>query len=96
MVRFLDNGTVEIVHPHGMLLRATPEGNVADDRLRIAEEEVPRDGVVVTRQFRLARTGGGETVLWIGRRKEAGQGEGSSGLRFDSALPPAAQPAPPQ
>lgn len=96
MVRFLDNGTVEIVHPHGMLLRATPQGNVADDRLRIAEEEVPRDGVVVTRQFRLARTGGGETVLWIGRRKEAGQGEGSSGLRFDSALPPAAQPTPPQ
>jgi hypothetical protein len=63
---------------------------VAGDRLRIEEEEVPRDGVVVTRRFRLARTSGGETVLWIGRRKEAGQGEGSSGLRFDSALPPAA------
>jgi hypothetical protein len=97
MVRFLDNGEIEIVHPHGMLLRATPEGDVANDRLRIAEEEVPRDGVVVTRRFRLARTSGGETVLWIGRRKEAGQGEGSSGLRFDSALPPAAtEPAPPQ
>ena len=24
----------------------------------------------------------------IGRRKEAGQGEGSSGLKFDTALPP--------
>ena len=70
-------------------------GDVADDRLRIAEEEVPRDGVVVTRRFRLARTRGGGTVLWIGRRKEAGQGEGSSGLRFDSALPPAGTEAAP-
>jgi hypothetical protein len=97
MVRFLDNGKIEIVHPHGVLLRATPDGDVANDRLRIAEEEVPRDGVVVTRRFRLARTSGGGTVLWIGRRKEAGQGEGSSGLRFDSALPPAAtEAAPPQ
>lgn len=97
MVRFLDNGTIEIVHPHGVLLRATTEGDVAADRLRIAEEEVPRDGVVVTRRFRLARTSGGDTVLWIGRRKEAGRGEGSSGLRFDTALPPAAtEPAPPE
>ena len=66
-----------------------PRGDVADDRLRIAEEEVPRDGVVVTRSFQLARTSDGGTVLWIGRRKQAGQGEGSSGLRFDTALPPA-------
>ena len=26
MVRFLDDGSVEIVHPHGVLLRATPDG----------------------------------------------------------------------
>ena len=89
MVRFLENGTVEVVHPHGVLLRAAAAGNVADDRLRIAEEEVPRDGIVVTRRFQLARTSDGGTVLWIGRRKQAGQGEGSSGLRFDTALPPA-------
>jgi hypothetical protein len=88
MVRFLDDGTIQIVHPHGVLLRATPGGDVADDRLRVAEEEVPRDGIVLTRRFLLARTPGGGTVLWIGRRKQAGQGEGSSGLKFDTALPP--------
>lgn len=89
MVRFLGGGgRVEVVHPHGVLLRSAPEGDVADDRLRIAEEEVPRDGVVVTRRYQLARTTGGGTVLWVGRRKEAGQGEGSSGLKFDTALPP--------
>jgi hypothetical protein len=95
MVRFLAEDLAEIVHPLGVLLRSTPTGDVAEDRLRIAEEEVPRDGVVVTRRFQLARTSGGETVLWIGRRKEAGQGEGSSGLRFDSALPPAVVEAAP-
>ncbi|MET0999597.1 MAG: hypothetical protein ABWX73_12840 [Marmoricola sp.] len=88
MVRFLPGGATEIVHPHGLILRADPEGDVADDRLRVAEEEVPRDGIVVTRRFQLARTPGGGTVLWVGRRKQAGQGEGSSGLKFDTALPP--------
>ncbi|MCW2848208.1 MAG: uncharacterized protein JWR90_2182 [Marmoricola sp.] len=88
MVRFLPGGTVEVVHPHGVLLRTSPEGDVAADRLRIAEQEVPRDGVVLTRRYQLARTTDGGTVLWIGRRKEAGQGEGSSGLKFDTALPP--------
>jgi hypothetical protein len=88
MVRFLTDGSVEVVHPHGVLLRSTPTGDVTVDRLRIAEQEVPRDGVVLTRRYQLARTTDGGTVLWIGRRKEAGQGEGSSGLKFDTALPP--------
>jgi hypothetical protein len=90
MVRFLDDGTVEVAHPHGALLREDPTGDVAGDRLRIAEEEVPRDGIVVNRRFQLARTPDGRTVLWVGRRKEPGRGEGSSGLKYDTALPPAA------
>lgn len=89
MVRFLPDATIEVVHPDGVLLRVAPGGDLATDRLRVAEEEVPRDGVVVTRRYQLARTTGGGTVLWVGRRKEAGQGEGSSGLKFDTALPPA-------
>lgn len=80
--------TADVVHPRGVLLRADPTGDVATDRLRIAEEEVPRDGVVVTRRLQLARTAGGGSVLWIGRRKQPGQGEGSSGLTFDLASPP--------
>lgn len=91
MVHFGEDATItdaDIVHPRGVLLRADPSGDVAADRLRIAEEEVPRDGIVVTRRYQLARTAGGGTVLWVGRRKQAGQGEGSSGLRFDIAVPP--------
>ncbi|MFF7026269.1 hypothetical protein ACFY97_35355 [Streptomyces klenkii] len=88
MVRFLDDHTVEVAHPRGVLLREHPDGDVAADRLRIAEEEVPREGVVITRRYRLARSPGGGTVLWIARSKQIGQGEGSSGLKYDTALPP--------
>ena len=88
LIRFLDDGTVELTHPRGELLRTTTTGDVAADLLRIAEEEVPREGIVVRRSFQLARTVGGGTVVWVGRSKDVGTGEGFSGLRFDTALPP--------
>ena len=53
------------------------------DRLELFEEEVPREGVRVTRSYQYTRWFDGSTHLWIGRRKEVGRGEGSSGLRFD-------------
>lgn len=88
LIRFRVDGSAEFMHPRGLLLRADPTAPVVSDRLRVAEEEVPRDGLVVTRSFQLARTEDGRTVLWIGRRKRVGRGEGQSGLRFDTALPP--------
>lgn len=88
MLRFAADGTPELVNPMGTVLLSDPAADPATDRLRIAEEEVPREGVVVTRAFQLARTVGGGTVLWLGRRVRTGQGEGASGLRFDTALPP--------
>ena len=54
--------------------------------LNICEEEVPREGARVTRSYQLARWLDGSTHLWMGRRKQVGRGEGSSGLRFDSVL----------
>ena len=89
LLHFRDDGTTDVTHPHGVLLRTEPDADVNSDRLRLAEEEVPRDGAVVTRRYQLARTVSGETVVWIGRRKRTGEGEGWSGLRFDTALPPA-------
>ncbi len=88
MLRFGEDGTAELVNPLGTILLTADDADPATDRLRIAEEEVPRDGVVVTRTFQAARTVGGGSVLWIGRRVRTGQGEGASGLRFDTALPP--------
>lgn len=91
LVRFRADGSAEAVHPQGVLLRVDTATDVATDRLLVAEEEVPRDGVVLTRSYQLARTEDGRTIVWIGRRKRAGRGEGKSGLRFDTALPPVGQ-----
>jgi hypothetical protein len=89
LLHFRDDGTTDVTHPLGTLLYGEP-GAPPTDRLRVAEEEVPRDGAVVSRRYNLARTPDGGTTLWIGRRKSVGQGEGWSGLRFDTALPPGA------
>jgi hypothetical protein len=71
------DGSFQFIEAHGRVLN--PDNNA----LRIFEEEIPREGVRVTRHYQLARWQDGSTHLWIGRRKKAGTGEGSSGLRFD-------------
>jgi hypothetical protein len=38
---------------------------------------------IVTRNFQYARTAAGGSVLWLGRRKRVGRGEGVSDLRYD-------------
>lgn len=73
------DGQEEFVEAQGAIL----EGGELN-RLDIFEEELPREGVRVTRSYQLARWHDGSTHLWIGRRKRVGSGEGSSGLRFDS------------
>jgi len=55
----------------------------AGQQLALYEEEVPREGVRVTRNYQYTRWFDGSTHLWLGRRKAVGRGEGSSGLRFD-------------
>ena len=71
------DGQLETVGAKGRVLNA-------DRPLAIFEEEIPREGIRVTRSWQLARWHDGSTHLWIGRQKEIGRGEGSSGLRFDS------------
>lgn len=88
MLRFLADGRAELIDPQGTILLGAPGADPSTDRLRIAEEEVPREGVIVQRAFQMARTEDGGTALWIGRRVRTGRGEGASGLRFDTALPP--------
>jgi hypothetical protein len=61
----------------GRVLRPTP--------FTLQEEEVPREGVRVSRVPALLRTTDGRRVRWIARRVSVGTGEGSSGLAFDGA-----------
>ena len=62
-----------------------PQGRVLEPgrELLLHDEEVPREGARVTRAYQYARWIDGSTHLWMGRRKQPGRGEGSSGLRFD-------------
>jgi hypothetical protein len=52
--------------------------------LLLFDEEVTRAGAHVTAAYQYARWIDGSTHLWLGRRKTAGRGEGSSGLRYDA------------
>jgi len=53
----------------------------------IAEEEVPRSGVIVKAGWQRTRWYNGKVVLWYGYKKHIGRGEGSSNLMFDQILP---------
>jgi hypothetical protein len=77
------NGSPEPVQAQGHVLNP---GESHQNSLSIYEEEIPREGIRVTRSYQLARWQDGSTHLWIGRRKEVGRGEGSSGLRFDTIV----------
>lgn len=52
--------------------------------LLLYDEEVPREGIRVTRHYQMARWINGATFAWLAHRKRVGKGEGSSGLRFDT------------
>jgi hypothetical protein len=76
------DGEARPVRPQGVLL----EPGVSPWYFH--EEEVPREGLRVRRVPSVARWLDGTPYLWVSRRVGAGRGEGSSGLRFDIALPP--------
>ena len=69
-------GVEGVIEPRGRVLEPGHE-------LLLHDEEVPREGARVTRSFQYTRWIDGSTHLWIGRRKQPGRGEGSSGLQFD-------------
>jgi len=86
LLRTLPDGTRVEIHPQGRLLRSDLSLDVADEPpLRLEEEEVPREGIIVKRTFQFTRWLGGSRHLWLGRSKLVWKGEGSSGLRFDVA-----------
>lgn len=66
--------------PRGRLLRE------AGSPYFVEEEEVPRAGVYVERTWQRARWVRGRTLIWIGRSKTTGRGEGLSRLGFDQIV----------
>jgi hypothetical protein len=87
MLRTLFNGSRVFVYPRGQLLRSDVSRDASEEpSLRLEEEEVPREGIVVQRTMQAARWIDGRTYIWLGRRKKVGRGEGTSGLRFDAIV----------
>jgi hypothetical protein len=84
---WLKRGALPRVTSGGIEGTFEPQGLILDPGrdLLLPDEEVPREGARVTRGYQYVRWVDGSTHLWIGRRKEPGRGEGSSGLRFDIA-----------
>jgi hypothetical protein len=74
------------VQPKTMLLRDGLDGE-ARHAYFLHEEEVPREGVQVIKNFQRTRWRDGRVVVWMGVRKVTGRGEGSSGLGFDRIVP---------
>lgn len=83
MPRFI-SGMPSPVEPRGKILRT---GLDESQKLFIHEEEVPRAGIIVTRAYQRARWYDGKIYTWLGRRKQTGRGQGSSGLEFDRIVP---------
>ena len=71
--------------PVGRILQ--PTSLLTNEPYQIREEEVSREGTQLLRVVCRSRWIDGSTYLWIGRRKQTGRGEGSSGLRFDIIEP---------
>jgi hypothetical protein len=76
----------EFVEPRGAILRAGLDQE-RRQALFIHEEEMPRAGAIVTRTYQRSRWQNGQIYTWLGRRKQTGRGQGSSGLRFDLIRP---------
>ncbi len=59
----------------------------------VYDEEIPREGIHVSRHYQMARWIVGSTWTWMAHRRRVGRGEGSSGLRFDAVEAPGATAA---
>jgi hypothetical protein len=67
-----------------------PVGRVLEPETKqyvVFEEEVPREGIRISRIPALCRSADGRTHVWTSRRRTIGRGEQSSGLAFDAARP---------
>lgn len=85
MPRLLDGDPDPVparIRPRTVLLRAGLESTPKNGYF-LHEEEVPRAGVVVSQAYQRTRWTDGRVIVWLGARKQAGRGEGSSRLAFD-------------
>jgi hypothetical protein len=97
-MRFPAAGFVPLVLVEGterMLVRATridglepePGGRIIATRFALHDEELPPEGLLVSRRFEMTRSRDGTRHLWIARTKMPGVTVPASGLAFDRLEP---------
>ena len=52
----------------------------------VEDNEVPREGVKVTKAYQRTRLPNGEILVWLGMQKESGKREGRSSLNYDQLV----------
>jgi len=83
MPRILDPYLPSLVRPRSQFLRTGLDG-ASITPLFLNEEEVTRASTILETSIQRTRWYDGKVVMWVGRRKYTGRGEGSSGLSFDN------------
>lgn len=77
-----DNYTQDLVHPRTDILSYGLDQTPAEIYL-INEEEMSRQGLIITANYQRTRWYNGAIFTWFGRMVKSGRGEGNSGLKFD-------------
>jgi hypothetical protein len=80
-----DRDPPDRIRPRTMLLRHGLD-TTQKQHYFLFEEEVPRWGALALQSFQRTRGPTGRVFTWLGVRKQAGRGEGSSGLAFDQIV----------
>ena len=84
MPRFIDGLTADRVRPRTDLLKVNHDAEADTwSKYFIHEDEIPRAGVIVKKTWQRTRTEDGSVVVWLGKQKITGRGEGTSNLQFD-------------
>ena len=84
----------QTIRPNTSLLRAglNKDDDIGKDAngksivYDVEDNEVPREGVKVTKAYQRTRWTNGETYVWLGMQKESGKREGRSNLGFDQMV----------
>lgn len=87
-----DNG--QIIRPNTSLLRKglDKNSNIRKDAngrsivYDVEDNEIPREGVKVTKAYQRTRLSNGEVIVWLGMQKESGKREGRSSLNYDQLV----------
>lgn len=83
--KLVDEEELEYIEPRTRIMRYGLDTPLPQ-RLSFKSNDVPSEGVLVSRSYRRTRWYDGSIWVWMGRNRNAGSGTGLSGLEFDIFL----------